>query len=207
MLMMRYLAVGLMAVMQSAATAAAQGYAQGYASPGYPAGYVPPPPNVQGYNRVIITDAPMPPDLGRPYPYTGGAHPGVLVMPPQSAQNPASYAPPRYRARKSVARKHARPVAPAAQSRRMEPRRATPKSAKAPSRELITELKKKRIKQIAVEDATGTIPAAPHHRAAPSGHDKGVRVIRAEAEVKIIGNDQMSIRLYRKRGAAQANAD
>ena len=137
MLMMRYLAVGVMAVMLSAATAAAQGYAQGYASPGYPAGYVPPPPNVQGYNRVIITDAPMPPDLGRPYPYTGGAHPGVLVMPPQSAQNPAYYAPPRYRARKSVARKHARPVAPAAQSRRMEPRRATPKSAKAPSRRTV----------------------------------------------------------------------
>lgn len=198
MLMVRYLAVGGMAVMLSAATAAAQGYAP---APGYPAGYVPPPPNVQGYNRVIITDAPMPPDLGRPYPYTGGAHPGVLVMPPQSAHAPAYY-PPRYRAHKSVARKHARPVAPAAQSRRM-----TPKTAKAHSRELIAELKKKRIKQIAVEDATGTIPAAPRHRAASTSHDKDVRVIRAEAEVKIIGNDQMSIRLYRKRGATQANAD
>ncbi|MGN6460564.1 MAG: hypothetical protein ACTHLY_05090 [Pseudolabrys sp.] len=192
MLMVRYLVAGGVAVVLSAATAAAQVYAP---APGYPVGYVPPPPQVQGFNRVIVTDAPMPPNLGRPYPYAGGAQPGVLVMP----YHPAYAPPPRYRARKA-----ARHVAPAAQSRR-----AHSKSAKAPSRELITELKKKhpRIKQIAVEDATGTIPAAPpRHRAASAGSDKDVRVIHAEAEVKIIGNDQMSIRLYRKRGTAQAKA-
>lgn len=191
--MVRYLAAGGIAMVLSVATAAAQVYAP---APGYPAGYVP--PQVQGYNRVIVTDAPMPPDLGRPYPYMGGAQPGVLVMPPQSAH----YAPPRYRARKSVTHKHARHVAPVAPARRAL------KSAKAPSRELITELKKKRIKRIAVEDATGTIPVAPpRHHAVSADNGKDVRVIRAEAEVKIIGNDQMSIRLYRKRGAAQAKAN
>jgi len=203
MLMVRYWAAGGIALLLSAVAAAAQVYPQGYApAPGYPAGYVPPPPQVQGFNRVIVTDAPMPPDLGRPYPYAGGAHSGVLVMPPQPG-----YAPPRYRVRKSVqgsARKHARHAAPA-----MPARRAS-KSMKAPSRELIAELKQKRsrIKRIAVEDATGTIPVAPsRHRAVSADHGKDVRVIRAEAEVKIIGNDQMSIRLYRKRGAAQASAD
>ena len=111
MLMVRYWAAGGIALLLSAVAAAAQVYPQGYApAPGYPAGYVPPPPQVQGFNRVIVTDAPMPPDLGRPYPYAGGAHSGVLVMPPQPG-----YAPPRYRVRKSVqgsARKHARHAAP-----------------------------------------------------------------------------------------------
>lgn len=191
MLMVRYLVAGGVAVVLSAATAAAQIYAP---APGYPLGYVPPPPQVQGFNRVIVTDAPMPPNLGRPYPYAGAAHPGVLVMPYQPA-----YAPPRHRARKAA--RHAAPVA--------QSRRAHPKSAKASSRELITELKKThpRIKRIAVEDATGTSAAPPRHRAASAGNDKDVRVIHAEAEVKIIGNDQMSIRLYRKRGAAQVKAN
>lgn len=195
MLKVRYWVAGGIAVVMSVTAAAAQVYGQAYApAPGYPAGYVPPPPQVQGYNRVIITDAPMPPNLGRPYPYTGGAQPGVLVMPYQPA-----YAPPRHRVRK------ARHAVPAAHARRVHP-----KSVKTPSRELMAELKKKpsRIKRVAVEDATGTVPVAPQrHRAASAGNSKDVRVIHAEAEVKIIGNDQMSIRLYRKRGAAQANAD
>jgi len=195
MLMVRYLMAGGLAVVLSAATAGAQSYAP---APGYPAGYVPPPPQVQGFNRVIVTDAPMPPDLGRPYPYAGHMQPGVLVMPSQATRNPAYYAPPRHRMRKAA--RHAAPAA--------HVRRAKLKSAKAPSRDLIAELKKKRIRQIAVEDTTGTIPARPpRHRAASAAGSNDVRVIHAEAEVKIIGNDQMSIRLYRKRGAAQANAD
>jgi len=42
---------------------------------------------------------------------------------------------------------------------------------------------------------------APRHVAAPQRRASGKvsRVIRAEAEVRIIGNDQMSIRLFRKR--------
>lgn len=204
MMTVRYWALGGVAVLLSAVSAPAQVYQQGYEpAPGYPAGYVPPPPQVQGFNRVIVTDAPMPPDLGRPYPYTGGAQPGVLVMPPHPG-----YLPPRYRGRKSIAYKNTRQNAWHGASDRRSRRAAT--SVQAPSRALIAELRQKRsrIKQIAVEDATGSIPAAsPRHRAVPAGHGKDVRVIRAEAEVKIIGNDQMSIRLYRKRGAAQADAD
>jgi hypothetical protein len=40
--------------------------------------------------------------------------------------------------------------------------------------------------------------AAPQRRSSAAGK-KTSRVIRAEAEVRIIGNDQMSIRLFRKR--------
>lgn len=41
----------------------------------------------------------------------------------------------------------------------------------------------------------------------PTGHgDSKQRVIRAEAEVTILGPDRMSIRLFRKPGAANANA-
>lgn len=187
MVMMRHLVIAACAATMLPATAA---LAQNY-RPVYGPVYVQEPgqPQPTYYNRVIVTQEPMPPDLGRPYPYTSNAQPGIVVMPPAPAYAP----PPRGHHRvKRAAKPAAGPVA----------RRAAP--------ELITELKKRtRIKSVAVEDTTGAIPQQP---APPSRHKAGKadvseRVIRAEAEVRIIGNDQMSIRLFRKRPAAQASAD
>jgi hypothetical protein len=67
-----------------------------------------------------------------------------------------------------------------------------------------------------VDDTTASIPRGKQkvvveEQAAPKGEsakrDAGTRrVIEADAEVTIIGSDRMSIRLFRKRGAAQAKA-
>jgi hypothetical protein len=64
-----------------------------------------------------------------------------------------------------------------------------------------------------VDDTTASIPrgkqkVAIEEPAAPNSKrdDNKKRVIEADAEVTIIGSDRMSIRLFRKRGSAQAKA-
>lgn len=64
-----------------------------------------------------------------------------------------------------------------------------------------------------VEDAPNGVPASRKHIAtvetevaAPAAHDGKARVIRAEAEVTILGPDRMTIRLFRKR-ATDAKAE
>lgn len=184
MLMMRHLVIaGCAALALPAAAASAQTY--------YPVSgpvYIQEPGRSQPtyYNRVVVTQDPMPRDLGRRYPYMTGTQPGIVTV-------PSAYAPrPHHRVRRA-ARPTAKPMT---------------KPANPPA--LVKELKQRpRIRSIAIEDTTGAIPSAPRHKAGKASRaNAGERVIRAEAEVRIIGNDQMSIRLFRKRpAAAQASAD
>lgn len=53
------------------------------------------------------------------------------------------------------------------------------------------------------EDQVGAVQLPSHAQDVPSAG----RIIRAEAEVTIIGPDRMSIRLYRKRDGGDANAE
>jgi hypothetical protein len=67
------------------------------------------------------------------------------------------------------------------------------------------------VRRHVVEDAPaprGLAETAPGDTARrPRGDDDKVRVIRAEAEVTILGPDRMSIRLFRKRGGGNAKAE
>jgi hypothetical protein len=150
---------------------------------------VAPPP---GFRSAIVTDAPVPPDLGRAYPYTSpyatSTQPGVVYLPDESQARP------RYRKPKQA-------VVPAKQARQAE---------------LIEELKKRpRIKKVTIDTTAAIAPpveaaAPPRRKGASAGvglGEGGERVIRAEAEVRILGNDQMSIRLFRRGTAPRVNAD
>lgn len=92
------------------------------------------------------------------------------------------------------------------------PRRAAHRKPRPASSALMPDLKKSsRIKKISVENELDS-PAAPTKRAArrekvSPASDKDVRIIRAEAEVRIIGKDQMSIRLFRRGSSPEARAD
>jgi hypothetical protein len=140
-----------------------------------------PPP---AFGRVIVTDTPVPPDLGRPYPY--------------ATSNPG-YVSPQY------------PQAQPEWRRKRAPKPALSQARRTHQAQLIEELKKRpRIKKVTVEETAATaatpLAVAPRGKRAMLEKD-GARVIRAEAEVRIMGNDQMSIRLYRKGQSPRAEAE
>jgi hypothetical protein len=167
--------------------------------------YTPSPePAPRGFNRVVVTDAPMPPDLGRPYPYVANGQPNYTQFGPEPRRHVRSHV--SHRAPKTTNK----PMMDKKLSAKPTGNMSKRKVDRAERAALIEELKKRpRIKQVTIEDA-GTSPRieniAPRKdkRASLAG---GERVIRAEAEVRIMGNDQMSIRLYRRGTSPRASAE
>jgi hypothetical protein len=126
-------------------------------------------------NRVIVTRRPMPAGYGPAYPYV------------RQSATPLPYQPvPGYRYRR--VRGHARAVAVRRAAPRPPAYRTVHRSGQA-----------MHVKRGVARHAPTT-----QRRSVNLGNGTG-RVIRAEAEVRIIGNDQMSIRLFRKRPATRAN--
>jgi hypothetical protein len=160
-----------------AGEASAQHYHAGHA-PVYASGY----PQQSHYNRVIVTHDAVPGHYRRAHPR---AHPPAYPYVRHSAA-PLPYQPVpgyRYRRTQGYAGQGAVParrtVHRSAYGARGKVRnmRAAPKQAVAPQRR--------------ASKASG--------KAGGKAGNKAGRVIRAEAEVRIIGNDQMTIRLFRKR--------
>lgn len=208
--------VAMTALLVAGAWPAVSASAQNYGPQGYGPIIVQMPgqaqPQPMYFNRVIVQHDPY---LGRAYPYMTATQPVIVPAPPR---------PPRAAHRKAKPAKVMTSRAGKETGKNIEKNTGKTRSAiksgtkaartHAPA-DLIEELKKRpRIKTVSIEETTASIPPARAPEAAPSrgkrsraGGDKDVRVIRAEAEVRIIGDDQMSIRLFRKRAPAQASAE